>query len=278
MSFNIQSADARDNFRNAAHLIAQANGKTKPNPKGPAYPPVADIGALDLTQLTQGYLFTCCDVNPQTQQMQFTIIDTQQVSNSPVIPMMRLLAMQDSFVVTSMSYFLMIYPYLGGNQQNPDFSGFNYLTPYTYPSATHNFEQSILGSQIMDPGMSLFWNPGSYLSIEVDKKLVIPYWPCLRHLYIPQTQANATPIPAQGPPFQWPFTQDQFDGATDSAYPVEPTVIFGGGRQNIVKLNLPNNVPGTITPFTLEGYGTTFVVKACLYFNGILAQNSTSVK
>ena len=274
-AFNIQTADARENYRTAIHLIAEANGLMVPDGKGGMKP---DISKIDRTQLTQGYLCTMCDVNAQTQQMQFTVVDTQQVSGSPVLPIMRLLSMQDSFVVGSMSYFLYIHHFNGGNQQNPSYTTLDFVTPYTYPSQTHDNELLGTGLQGFDPGMSLFWNPGAYISIEVDKKVVVPYWDCLKHLYVPETQANATAAVVGGPPFQWPVTQDQYDGSTDAYFPVEPTIVLGGGRQNIIKLNLPANVPATIAPFTSPAYNETFVVKAVLMFHGILAQNSTSVK
>lgn len=272
MSFNIQSSDARENFRTAARLIAQANGFMKPNPKGGA--PIPDISRIDLQQLTQGYLCTMCDVNPQQSILQFSMVDTQQVSGSPVIPLMRLLSMQDSFVVSSMSYFLMSY-WFTGTQQTPNYAITTYATPLTYASRFH--DNNAFGGPFMDPGMTMFWSPGAYISIEVDKKVVIPYWDVLKHLKVPQQQA--TMIPTSATPFsQWPFFQDEYDGSTDGYFPVEPTVVFGGGRQNIVKLNLTANIPSTINPFTYSGYGTSFVMKACIVFHGILAQNSTSVK
>lgn len=271
MAFNIQSADARENFKTAAHLIAAANGLFKTDSKGNKVP---DISKIDMTQLTQGYLCTMCDITPQTQQMQFAMVDTQQVSGSPVIPVMRLLSMQDSFVVGSMSYFLFPY-FFTGNQGTPNFGAGALMSPLTYVSTFPDNET--LALPLLDAGCSLFWSPGAYISIEVDKKVVIPYWDCLKHLYVPQTQANQSPNPALTPT-QWPLNSDEYDGSTDAYFPVEPTIVFGGGRQNVVKLNLPANVPNTITPFNRTGYGTTFILKAVLMFHGILAQNSTSVK
>jgi hypothetical protein len=171
-----------------------------------------------------------------------------------------------------MSYYLMMYTFTG-SQQNPDYTAGNYWTPITFPSTSHNNNSTAF--PFMAPGMGMFWN--GFLSFTVNKKVVIPYWDTSRHMYIPQQQATQYPA-AGGNPTQWPLYQDQFDGSTSSFFPVEPTVVIGGGRQNDIKLNLPANIPATIAPFTYAGYGTSFVMKACLVFRGILAQNSTSVK
>lgn len=253
-------------------MVAAANGFFKME-GGKSVP---DVSKLDLQMFTQGYLCTMCDINPNQSLLQFPIVDTQQVAGAVVNPLMRLLSMQDSFVIGSMSYFIMMYPFIT-NQQNPDFTptGGSYWTPITYPSGFHNTNP--IAFPFVAPEMGLFWSTGSYLSLEVDKKVVIPQWDCARHLYVPQQQANMYPA-AGGNPSQWPLYQDQYDGATDSYYPMEPTVVLGGGRQNVWKLNLPANIPSTIAPFNYPGYGTTFVMKAVLMFRGILAQNSTSVK
>ncbi len=273
--FNIQSQDSREIYKTALYMIAEANNLLISDGKGGLKP---DISKIDRRQLTQGYLCLMCDVSPSSSILNFTVSSANILAGSPNLPVTRILSLQDSFIVGSMSYFLTLYNYGANGQGSPVFTTPNMLTPYTYPSQTHDGQQ--LYSPIMDPGMSLFWSTGAYISIEVDKKVVIPYWPCIKHLYVPETQASSTPSVTQGPPFQWPQVFDQYDGATTSFYPVEPTVIFGGGRENIVKLNLPANVPATIAPFTNASYGTSpgFVVKATLLFYGILAQNSTSVK
>lgn len=283
--FNIQSADTRENFRTAAHQIAAANGCFKTSdgmPKSATNTYLldkngnkqVDLSQIDMTQLTQGFLTTMCDITPQTQTLQFAMVDTQQVSGSPVTPLMRLLSMQDSFFVGSMSFYLFPY-FFTNNQGQPNYAAGNYMVPLTYVSSSYNNQAAT--APFLDAANSLFWSPGTYISIEVDKKVVVPYWDTLKHLYSPVTQANAQPNPLLTPN-QWPLVIDQYDGSTDAYFPVDPTVVFGGGRQNIVKLNLPANVPAALPPFNLSGYGTTFILKAAITFHGILAQNSTSVK
>lgn len=263
MGFNVTMRDTEDQFIRAIEAISKANG-VAPN-------------QVDREQLTMGYLTTMCDISPNQSLLQFPIVDTQNVAGAQNnLAIMRLLAMQDSFWVNSMSYYLLIYPFLNGNQNNPDFTGAtvigsNILTPITFPDPWHSYNST--SGYVLSAGMALMWN--GYLSIEVDKKVIIPYWDCQRHLYIPQQQSTNISSPSASP---YSFQQSQYDGSTDGYYPVSPSVVFGGGRQNIVKLNLPANVPASIAPFTLSGYGTNFVVKAVLCYRGILAQNSTSVR
>lgn len=231
------------------------------------------MGELDDSEITQGYIWTEATLIPQRQVIQFSIVDTQQISGSAVTPTMRLLTMQDSFLISSMSYFLMDYTY-NGNQTNINFATGDNWDPITYVSAWHGNGLSA----DLDAGCGLFWF-GSYLSLEVNKKTLIPYWDCYRHYNAPQTQAAPSfPQPSSYIPNQ----KDQHDGSVDGFYPAEPNIIIGGGRGNILKLNLAANIPATILPFSDPFYNgivdNSFVLKAVVAFRGILMQNSTSVK
>ena len=265
MSFNVNNRDSRDIYETAARAIASANG--------------VKVTEIDKSQLTQGYIETHATLSPNTSTIQWPIVDTQQVTGAPITPLMRLLSMQDSFVIGSMSYFLMLYPYVT-NQSTPDYTAANLFQPITYCSRWPNFYSSAISGMngvALDMGCSMFWN--GYISYEVDKKVIIPYWNTSRHLYIPQTQAQPLSNPSTGLSMtNCAFTENQQDGSTDTFYPVEPTIIMGGGRQNVWKNNLTANIPSTIAPFTYGAYGSSFVLKCCLRFHGILAQNSTSVK
>ena len=266
MAFQVSNRDSREIYETAAMMIAKANN--------------ISIKDIDKNQLTQGYVETHANLTVNNSLIQWPIVDTQQISQAPITPLMRLLSMQDSFVVGSLSYYLQLYFFTGGNQQSPDYTQFNYFTPITYATLWPNYWQGSTGplaQQVqLAPGCSMFWS--GYLSYEVDKKVIIPYWNCSRHYSAPQTQDAPFNNPVTGVPLSaGPFTQRELDGSTDTFYPVEPTIVLGGGRQNVWKLNLPANIPN-IAPFTLTNYGTTYYLKACLKFHGILAQNSTSVK
>jgi hypothetical protein len=277
MSFNVSNRDSREIYETAARMLATANN--------------VPITSIDKNQLTQGYVETHANLAPNLSGIQWPVVDTQQVPGAPNTPIMRLLSMQDSFIVGSMSFYLMLYFFIG-NQGTPDFGGgvtggtsiggVNYFVPITYPAKSPNFLSpfAAAGSPqtiTLDGGCSMFWN--SYISYEVDKKVIIPYWNTNRHLTIPQTQGQPIVNLSTGTPAtNVQQNLSQYDGATDGFYPVEPTIVMGGGRQNVWKLNLPANIPNSINPFNQQGYGTTFYLKACLRFHGILAQNSTSVK
>jgi hypothetical protein len=184
---------------------------------------------------------------------------------------MRLLPEQDSFVVGALGFWQMIYSYTGGSQTNPNFSTGNNWGPITYPSPWDNNGS---GSD-WDPGTMMLWL--GYISVEVNKKVLIPYWDCYRHYKAPIIQAS---IGTTSNTWSGYGMKNAIDGGVDSFYPVEPVWVIGGGRQNLIKLNLPSNIPNDIAPFNQGGigYGTTFVAKSVLMFRGIWAQNSTAVR
>jgi len=254
MSITLQNRDLRENFLTAVKTIEANN----PNQK------------VNLDELTQGYLRSEVTLLVNNSTMQWPIVDTQQIAQSPITPTMRLLPEQDSFVVGSMGYWLMNYSFTNNDQAQPDFAGANNWGPVTYVSTYYNNGTGASWS----PGSMLFWL--GYISIEVNKKVLIPYWDCYRHYKVPISQeANGNTSPSWSGYGQ----KNSIDGGTDGFYPVEPIIIIGGGRQNNVKLNLPSNIPASNAPFNFAGvYNVTFVAKAVLMFRGIWAQNSTAVR
>ena len=182
---------------------------------------------------------------------------------------MRLLTMQDSFLVASMSFFLMNYNFTNGNQANVDFSGESHYAPITYAA----YWQNNGSSEGLWPGADMFWI-GAYLSLEVNKRKLIPYWDTYRHYKAPIMQA----VTGQYVPNTLANFQSAHDGSVDGFYPVEPNVVVGGGRGNILKLNLAANIPADVVPFNEPGYGPNYLTKAVVCMRGILMQNSTTVK
>ena len=256
-SIQLLNRDLRENFKVAVKTIAMNNNIKEED--------------VNLDELTQGFVRSEATLQPNSQVLIWPIVDTQNIAGSPTTPTMQLLPEQDSFIVGSLGYWMMVYSYTNGNQANPDFTTGNNWIPVTYPSAWDENGSSPSWS----PGTTMLWM--GYISIEVNKKVLIPYWDCMRHFLSPRTQAaNGNTSPTWSGYGQ----KDGFDGGTDAFYPVEPLIMIGGGRQNLIKLNLPTNIPSTIAPFsnTGVGYGTSFVAKAVLCFRGIWAQNSTSVR
>lgn len=266
----------RANFENAIKMLIDANyapRDSKGNITGQLTKEqyMSYRGQINDQEVTSGFLRSEVTLSPNQSVFQFPIVSTQQIPNAPVTPTMRLLAMQDAFVCTEMSYSLMIYNMTtGGNQANIDFTGGSNWLPITFPSPWDNN-----GSDVdWDPGTAMFWI-GSTLYIEVNKKVVIPALDCARFLYVPAAQATA------GYDSQSAYLQkqkNQLDFTTDTFYPLEPNIVLGGGRDNVFKLNLPANIPSTMNPFDNAAYNDTFVAKAVLTMRGILLQNATFVK
>lgn len=277
--------DLRENFKVAAMMIAHANK--------------VDIKSIDLNELVQGYVLSMIDATTNFSQLQFPITNTDlaSVNNAPLIPIMKVVNQVDSFVAGKMAYYLFLY-YYNTRQQQPNYTATGKMTPITFPDTYYDatvFFAGGPGYTTIDKGNILFWH--GYLSIEVNGIKLYKNWECLQHLYIPYQQSAPTLFNAVSPgidnafalvpgapsasPFQ-PNSYSAYDGGVDAFYPLEPLPVFSGSKQSIVLLNLPANIPGTIKPFTLPGYGTasanSFILKICVHLRGVLAQNSTSMK
>lgn len=270
--YNVSNDNLRQAFKAAMVSMCLANMLFKVDAAGKTlydenHNPILDFGRIDKSQMTQGYLLTMCDLGINKSELQFPITDSKQIAGAPINPLMQLLTLQDSFYVTSLSYYLMIY---SGTDDSPNFANgaFSNFLPITFPDTW--FINTGLTTNFMDPGTCMFWM-GAYLSLNVDKKVVIPYWDCQKHLSIPQTQS------IQDNTGQYFVNHTQYDGSTDTAYPVEPGIFLGGGRDNVLKLNLPGNIPANMAPFDLQD-AFNFKTKAVVKMNGIYIQNSTSVR
>ncbi len=232
---------------------------------------IADYrGQINEEEITQGYLWLSATLSPAKQVIQYAVVDTQQVSGSPVTPVNRLLTMQDSFLISNMFYGVGIYQFTDGTLSNPDFTGGNNWSPVTFNSPWDN---NGLGVD-WDPGTAMLWI-GAYLQLTINKKVVIPYWDCYQHFKIPQTQSTpGFPVPSAYIPNQ----KNQIDGSTDGFSVVQPNIVIGGGRNNDLKLNLAANIPANIAPFDGSGYNVTYIAQTIVVMRGILMQNSTTVK
>lgn len=227
-------------------------------------------GKINEEEITQGYLLMSAILSPAKQVIQFAVVDTQQISSSPITPLNRLLTMQDSFLISNMSYYISRYSFTGGSLANIDFASSFCWTPVTYASAWSENGVSVQ----YNAGCEMFWI-GAYLELKINKKVIIPYWDTYRHYKSPITQATpGFPLPSNYIPQQ----KDQHDGSSDGFVYMQPNVVIGGGRNNILNLNLAANIPGTIAPFDDPDYGVTFYTMAYVCVRGILMQNSTTVK
>ena len=267
----LSNADLRENFRVAAQMIAAENYG-------------GDIKKVNLNDLVQGYILSMIDAKVNQSQLQFPITNTDlNTVGAPNIPMMRIVNQVDAFVAGKLGYYLLLYAFTGGNQVNPNYGNGFRMTPMTFP----NIYEDNNGAANIDPGCIIFWHAN--ISIEVNGIKLYKAWETLQHLYCPPVQATPTLAAANvasfgggGNPFaitsgQLPFWQpnqySNYDGGQDAFYPLEPLPVFNGAKQNIVLLNLPANIPTTIAPFNIPNYGTTFILKICCHFRGVLGQN-----
>jgi hypothetical protein len=268
------SRDGRMDFDTALIQLIQANYAPRDaSGRITSYLTPQEVAAkrkeVNEEEVTQGYLWLSAILSPAKQVIQFAVVDTQNISNSPVTPLNRLLTMQDSFLISNMSYFLQTYAFTGGTLNNPDFTS-GHWSPVTYASTYFGGGSA---APEYSPGCDMFWI-GAYLQLQIQKRVIVPYWDCYRHYKCPQTQAapdmpNTAYIPGQ---------QDQHDGSTDGFVYVQPNIVIGGGRTNNLYLNLAANIPATIDPFANSYYGNTFYSMAVICMRGILMQNSTTVK
>lgn len=272
------SRDGRMNYETAVSQLIRANYSPRDgNGKITARLTKAQMETyreqVNEEEITQGYLWMSAILSPNRQIIQFSVVDTQQVSGSPVLPTNRLLTMQDSFLISNLGYFLQNYSYNNG-YGSPDFTIGNDWEMLTYVSPWTNNGIGVA----MDPGCAIFW-AGAYLQLSINKKVILPYWDCLQHYHCPITQATpGFPVPSNYIPNQ----KNQVDGSSDGFVYMQPNVVIGGGRNNVLTLNLSANIPATIAPFNFagvyNGQPAGFVFTANIVVRGILMQNSTTVK
>jgi len=253
----LSNRDLRENFKVAAIMLSKANG--------------VKLEQVNMDDLTQGYLRSPIDLTVGVSVLQFPITSLDsQIVGAPVIPITMLVASVDCFIAGMFSYYIMLWQFVAGHQESPDFASGNGFMPVTYASSWDNNGTGVA----WDPGCNMFWLSNIY--IEVNSVVLYKAWDCSRHYYAPQSQATPT---IAGSAFI-PKQKNQYDGGSDGFYPMEPLPVFSGSKQNIVRLNLPANIPNTISPFSLGGlgYGTTFIAKAVAHWRGVTAKNASSLK
>jgi hypothetical protein len=193
----------------------------------------------DHAVLTQSYLRGEVLLNTTQASYQVPIL-VNTASNTNNTVRSKLLQLQDLFIVSNISIFL-----VKGAANN------GAATNYTYPNVT-----------AFPTGSAQLYNlyNGS-LSIVANNQQILPAWDILKHYFVPQTQ-NGVGITAQTV-----FPIDQVDFYTDASCVVEPNIVLNGAANYQININLP------AAPTAIDS--NTFVA---LKFNGLLAQNCTSVK
>lgn len=172
------------------------------------------------------------------------LVNQSQNGNQPTVRESRL-QLQDMFVVSSIQFLLVSGSSTTGSAKN-----------YTYPNLT---AFSTGAAQLYN-----FYN--GFFSIQVNNQNILPKWPLIQHLDVPQTQQNTNfnaataTSPAQ-------FAIDQVNMDVFAQVVCEPNIVLNGASNIAASLNLP------AAPSTLDA--NTYVATI---FYGLLAQNVTSVK
>lgn len=208
-------------YANAVDMLAQENIKA------------------DIAILTQGYLrFEQPMVVGQTNIL-FPILVNQSTGGQ--FNTENRLNLQDAFVTSELGVFLYA----------PSSATATNVPLLSYPNTT---QFATAGSAAAAETIY-----HSYLTLSVNKQVIVPFWDVWRSRLINQTQ-QAVAIAAG-------TVQDQLSGRDDVFYPTEPNWVLIGSRSNILQLVMPNAF-AAVTPFT----------RIVIYTRGVLAQNCTSVQ
>lgn len=195
---------------------------------------------VDIAILTQGYLrFEQAMVIGQTNIL-FPILVNQSTGGQFNTELR--LQLQDAFVTSELGVFL----YTPASSTGTDVALKSYPNPTVFA-----------GAGVATSAETIYH---SYLTLSINKQVIVPYWDVFRSRLTNQTQQTVTPIAAA-------VVEDQLSGKDDVFYPTEPNWVLIGSRSNILQLVMPN-------AFTAVLANSRIVV----YCRGCLAQNCTSVQ
>jgi hypothetical protein len=193
---------------------------------------------VDIAILTQGYLrFEQNMVVGQTNIV-FPILVNQSTGGQ--FNTEQRLNLQDAFVTSELGVFL----------NTPSSATATDVALRSYPNPTVFAANAVSAETIYH----------SYLTLAINKQVIVPFWDVYRSRLVNQTQQTVTPIAAA-------VVEDQLSGRDDVFYPTEPNWVLIGSRTNILQLVMPN-------AFTSVLANSRIVV----YCRGCLAQNCTSVQ
>ena len=202
-------------------------------------------------QLTQSYLRSESLLSQGLSHFEFPILVNTTNPGVVTYNTAKLLNQQDAFYVTHLAYWIELRTQPG---DNPDLYRF---LPFTYPSEALNSTGAVSSKR----GYKL-WS--GTMNISMNGNVVLPAWDIKRHLYVPRTQKSAVNGPFPNSTFY--IDHDQFDGATDAFYPVEPNLVFLGNKGIKIAIDFPESIGTAIG-------GATYELIMVLQWRGLLAQN-----
>lgn len=187
--------------------------------------------------LSQSYLRLETALTAGTTQYKFDVLVNENATGSSAFSTVNKLNLQDSFYVSQMGFFIYA----------PTSTTDTAAPLLTYPNTT------ILSTANAATQAYTLYN--SYMSLTINQRVILPFWNLNRHMVINTTQQNTTA-----------GTRDEVNLGQDGFYPVEPNFVLSGDRKHDLTVTLPTGL-SVIHPNS----------RIVIVFNGILAQNVTSV-
>lgn len=192
----------------------------------------------DTAVLTQSYLRTEQPLVVGQTNIIFPLVVNQQPNGNFVTQ--NLLALQDSFVCSQLGVFLF----------TPANAADTTVPLLSYPNLI-----SFAAAGSAAAAETIYH---SYLTLSVNKQVIVPFWDTYRSRLVNQTQQTAAFGPAS--------PEDQLSGRDDVFYPTEPNWVIIGSRSSILTLIMPNQLAAAQAN-----------ARIVIMMRGVLAQNSTSV-
>lgn len=239
----LSNLDARMIFDNAQTLLDALNAQRMSEGQQPY--------SVEWAKATQGFLRSEVAMSNTVTQYPIQIVTNQPNQGTTTNRVLnKFLNMQDLFFVSDIFVGWTLASATAVNGKL-----------YTYPNLTAG---AVGGSTPAD--INALYN--GQLVVSMNNQTVNPGWDLDRHLFVPQTQQNTAfnaALAAVTPAPQQPI--DEVNGSEDGWYPCEPGLIFNGGGNINVSLQLAGAIASIPT-------NAAIVVK----FRGLLLQNVSQVK
>ena len=202
--------------------------------------------SLQTAVLSQSYLRLEVALSTSITNYQFPVlVNDVSSSNTTSFNTERRLQLQDAFVCSQFGLFFAV----------PASSTSNTFPLYTYANP-YGFSATNTGS-----GINCWYNAS--LSLTVNNRVICPAYDLYRHKYVPQQQqASDAYYSASGINLV-----DEQDGSSDGFYPIEPSWVLVGSKQNQLTVQLNTAMPA------VEANS-----RAIIIMRGHLAQNVTPVR
>jgi hypothetical protein len=195
--------------------------------------------------LSQSYLRLEVALSTSITNYQFPVlVNDVSSSNTTSFATEQRLNLQDSFVISSLGFFVAA----PSSSTAVDFQLATYPNPYIFSTT--------------NAASSLFNWYNSSLTLTVNNRQIVPAYDLYRHYSVPQQQGGNAYTTAQTQAFR-----DQQDGGESAFYPIEPAWVLVGSKQNTLQVQLPSAMAAIQTNS-----------RAILILRGHLAQNSTPVR